>query len=104
MRILFVEDDRDVADYVSRGLEEENNSVTVSFDGMSALRAAQSSSFDVIVLDVMLPFLDGFEVTRRLRARSITTPTRRATLRRTLSGACWPACAPELACARPARS
>lgn len=74
MRILFVEDDRDVADYVSRGLEEENNSVTVSFDGMSALQAAQSSSFDVIVLDVMLPFLDGFEVTRRLRARSITTP------------------------------
>jgi DNA-binding response OmpR family regulator len=74
MRILFVEDDREVADYVSRGLEEENNSVTVSFDGMSALQAAQSSSFDVIVLDVMLPFLDGFEVTRRLRARSITTP------------------------------
>jgi len=74
MRILFVEDDREVADYVSRGLEEENNSVTVSFDGMSALQAAQSTSFDVIVLDVMLPFLDGFEVTRRLRARSITTP------------------------------
>ena len=74
MRILFVEDDREVADYVSRGLEEENNSVTVSFDGMSALQAAQSSSFDAIVLDVMLPFLDGFEVTRRLRARSITTP------------------------------
>src|SRR5580704_1478424 len=74
MRILFVEDDREVADYVARGLEEENNSVTVSFDGMSALQAAQSSSFDVIVLDVMLPFLDGFEVTRRLRAKSITTP------------------------------
>jgi DNA-binding response OmpR family regulator len=74
MRILFVEDDREVADYVARGLEEENNSVTVSFDGMSALQAAQSSSFDVIVLDVMLPFLDGFEVTRRLRARSVTTP------------------------------
>src|ERR1700681_4783447 len=74
MRILFVEDDREVADYVSRGLEEENNSVTVSFDGMSALQAAQSSSFDVIVLDVMLPFMDGFEVTRRLRAQSVTTP------------------------------
>jgi DNA-binding response OmpR family regulator len=74
MRILFVEDDREVADYVSRCLEEENNSVTVSFDGISALKAAQASSFDVIVLDVMLPFLDGFEVTRRLRARSITTP------------------------------
>jgi DNA-binding response OmpR family regulator len=87
---MFVEDDREVADYVSRGLEEENNSVTVSFDGMSALQAAQSSSFDVIVLDVMLPFLDGFEVTRRLRARSIMTPILLLTareLRRTLSGA-----------------
>jgi DNA-binding response OmpR family regulator len=74
MRILFVEDDREVADYVSRGLEEENNTVIVSFDGVSALQVAQSSSFDIIVLDVMLPFLDGLEVTRRLRARSITTP------------------------------
>jgi DNA-binding response OmpR family regulator len=74
MRILFVEDDREVADYVSRSLEEENNSVTVSFDGASALQVAQSSSFDVIVLDVMLPYFDGFEVTRRLRAKNITTP------------------------------
>jgi len=74
MRILLVDDDRDVADYVSRSLEEENNSVTVSFDGTSALRTAQSSHFDAIVLDVMLPFMDGFEVTRRLRAQRVTTP------------------------------
>ncbi len=74
MRILFVEDDREVADYVSRGLEEENNTVTLSFDGASALQAAQSSFFDIIVLDVMLPYFDGLEVTRRLRARNITTP------------------------------
>jgi DNA-binding response OmpR family regulator len=74
MRILLVEDDREVADYVSRSLEEENNAVTVSFDGASALQAARSSTFDVIVLDVMLPYMNGFEVTRRLRAQSITTP------------------------------
>src|SRR5258708_9017101 len=74
MRILFVEDDREVADYVSRGLEEENNTVTLSFDSASALQAAQSSFFDIIVLDVMLPYFDGLEVTRRLRARNITTP------------------------------
>jgi DNA-binding response OmpR family regulator len=74
MRILLVEDDREVADYVCRSLEEENNAVTVSFDGASALQAARSSTYDVIVLDVMLPFMSGFEVTRRLRAQSITTP------------------------------
>jgi DNA-binding response OmpR family regulator len=83
MRILLVEDDREVADYVCRGLEEENNAVTVSFDGASALQAARSASFDCIVLDVMLPLMNGFEVTRRLRAQSITTPVLLLTARDT---------------------
>ncbi|MGA7415082.1 MAG: response regulator transcription factor [Bryobacteraceae bacterium] len=74
MRILLVEDDRDVAGYVGRALEEEGNSVTTLFDGAAALRAAESSSFDIIVLDVMLPYLDGVQVTRRLRSASIHTP------------------------------
>lgn len=74
MRILLVEDDREIADYVGRGLEEEGNRVTVCHDGAAGLRAAQTSTFDVVVLDVMLPFLDGFEVTRRLRAEKIATP------------------------------
>ena len=74
MRILLVEDDREVADYVGRGLEEEGNTITVCFDGTSGLRTAQNTAFDVIVLDVMLPFMDGFEVTRRLRAGAVATP------------------------------
>src|SRR5579864_201001 len=74
MRVLLAEDDRDVADYVRRGLEEEGYSPTVCFDGASALRIAQSTSFDAIVLDVMLPFLDGFAVTHRLRQEHITSP------------------------------
>ena len=74
MRILVVEDDREVADYVTRALEEDGNIVNTCFDGRTGLRAAQSSPFDVIVLDVMLPFLDGLEVTRRLRAGAIATP------------------------------
>ena len=74
MRILLVEDDREIADYIGRGLEEEGNRVTVCFDGAAGLRAAQSSAFDIVVLDVMLPFLDGFEVTRRLRSEKISTP------------------------------
>ncbi len=74
MHILLVEDDRELANYVSRTLEEEGNRVSTCFDGRTGLRAAQTSPFDVIVLDVMLPFLDGFEVTRRLRAAAISTP------------------------------
>jgi DNA-binding response OmpR family regulator len=74
VRVLLVEDDREVAEYVGRCLEEEGNRVTVCLDGMEGLRAAQKSAFDIVVLDVMLPFLDGFEVTRRLRAEKIATP------------------------------
>jgi two-component system response regulator MprA len=74
MRILVVEDDRDLAGYVRRCLEEENNTVSVAFDGQSGLQAARSSAIDIIVLDVMLPILNGIEVTKRLRAEDIRTP------------------------------
>jgi len=74
MRVLLVEDDRELADYVRRGLEEEAYSVQVCFDGSSGLRAAERSAFDIIVLDVMLPFVDGLEVTRRLRRGGVCTP------------------------------
>lgn len=74
MHILLVEDDRELAHYVARTLEEEGNRVIVCSDGRAGLRAAQTSPFDVIVLDVMLPLLDGFAVTRRLRAAAISTP------------------------------
>ena len=70
----MVEDDRELAGYLCRGLEEENNVVTVCFDGSCGLRAAQSSSFDIIVLDVMLPHLNGLQITKRLRLESVRTP------------------------------
>lgn len=74
MRILLVEDDRELAAYVRRALEEERNLVSVCFDGASGLRTAQSSAFDIIILDVMLPYMDGFDVTRRLRHEAVRTP------------------------------
>jgi two-component system response regulator MprA len=74
MRILLVEDDRDVADYVRRDLEEEGHSVAVCHDGSAGLRAAELAAFDIIVLDVMLPVMDGLEVTRRLRRGHVRTP------------------------------
>jgi DNA-binding response OmpR family regulator len=74
MRILLVEDDRDVADYVRRELEDEGHTVSVCHDGAAGLRAAELTAFDILVLDVMLPFIDGLEVTRRLRRQGILTP------------------------------
>ena len=74
MRILLVDDDRELAEYVRKGLEEENHAVTVCFDGSSGLRAAELAAFDIVVLDVMMPFLDGFEVARRLRRQNVRTP------------------------------
>lgn len=74
MHILLVEDDRTLADYVRKGLEEEGYSVEVCHDGASGLRAAERTSFDVVLLDVMLPFMDGLEVAKRLRLQSIRTP------------------------------
>ena len=74
MRVLLVDDDREVADYVRRELEDESFDVAVAHDGASALRLAEATAFDLIVLDVMMPFMDGLEVTRGLRRKDILTP------------------------------
>ena len=63
-----------MADLLRQGLEEEGFSVTVSHNGIEALDIAQASPFDVIVLDVMLPGIDGFTVARRLREGRNRTP------------------------------
>lgn len=74
MRILVVEDERTMAELLRRGLEEELHSVSVVFDGRSAIEFARTSKFDAIVLDVMIPGVDGFEVARRLRRSADETP------------------------------
>jgi DNA-binding response OmpR family regulator len=74
MRILIVEDDRKLARQLKKGLEEHGHSVTVSFDGPEGLDAARYIEFDVLVLDVMLPGLDGFSIVRRLRSAGRGTP------------------------------
>ena len=74
MRILVVEDDRKLARQLQKGLDEQGHSVTVAFDGIDGLDAAQYSEFDVLILDVMLPGLDGFSIVKRLRAAGRSTP------------------------------
>lgn len=74
MRVLLVDDDRELSEYVRRELEEESITVVVAHDAGSGLRQAESQAFDILVLDVMMPFMDGLEVTRTLRGQSILTP------------------------------
>jgi DNA-binding response OmpR family regulator len=74
MRILVVEDEIKMAALLKQGLEEQNHSIEVALDGTAAIEVASNYEFDVIVLDVMLPGLDGFEVARRLRKSHMHTP------------------------------
>jgi two-component system response regulator MprA len=85
MRILVVEDERAMAELLKRGLEEEHHSVCVATGGQDGLDQAEGSEFDVIVLDVMLPGVDGFEIVRRLRAGKNHTPILMLTARDAIS-------------------
>ena len=84
MRVLIVEDEKDMAVVLKEGLEEEDYFVSLAFDGLSGLEVARSCEFDVIILDVMLPKLDGFEVARRLRNKGNRTPILMLTARDTV--------------------
>ena len=74
MRVLVVEDEVRLALLLRRGLEEEGYAVDTSGDGADALWRATETDYDAIVLDVMLPGMDGLEVTRRLRGERRWTP------------------------------
>src|SRR5271168_2328071 len=70
MNILVVEDDAAMASLLVHGLREEAHHVDVALDGKAALRVTGDTSFDLILLDVMLPGMDGLEIARQLRLRS----------------------------------
>lgn len=74
MRILVVEDEQKVAGFIQRGLEEEDYVVDVAVDGEEGVEKALNTSFDLILLDMMLPKKDGLAVIRELREKEITTP------------------------------
>jgi DNA-binding response OmpR family regulator len=74
MRILIVEDEKKMAAVLKKGLEAENHRVTLAFDGRDWLELASTMEFDVVVLDLMLPVIDGFEIARRLRRNDNRTP------------------------------
>jgi len=74
MRILIVEDDRKIANAVKRGLEQESFACDVSYDGKDGLGQARTIDYDLIVLDRMLPEIDGVEICRILREKKLQMP------------------------------
>jgi DNA-binding response OmpR family regulator len=74
MRILVVEDEPRMADLLRQGLTEEGHAVVVAQDGRMGLSFAEGEAFDLLLVDVMLPGVDGFTIVRRLRARQNRTP------------------------------
>ncbi len=74
MRLLLVEDERQTAEMLARGLREQTYAVDVAEDGMVALEKAAVNHYDLILLDVLLPGVDGFALCRRWRAQRLTVP------------------------------
>lgn len=74
MRILLIEDEKNLSEVIKKGLIEAGFAVDQAFDGEEGLYLAQSESYDAVILDVMLPKLDGTEVCRQLRNKKITIP------------------------------
>ncbi len=74
MKILVVEDDLRMADLLRQALEEEGHAVTIAADGCAGYDLAASYGFDLLILDVMLPGMDGFTIARRLRAAQNQAP------------------------------
>lgn len=83
MRVLVVEDDETMAALLEQSFREEGDAVVVERNGLTAVEIARSHPFDAIVLDVMLPGLDGFGVVHRLRQRGCQTPVLMLTARET---------------------
>lgn len=84
MRLLVIEDEQKVANFIKQGLEEEGYAVDHAADGASGLQMALEGLHDVIVLDVLLPRLDGLGVLQQLRQENVTTPVLLLTVRATI--------------------
>jgi heavy metal response regulator len=81
MRILLVEDEPRVARFVAKGLREKSYAVDIATEGESALYQTEINDYDLIILDVMLPGKDGFEICRELRGRGLNAPVLMLTAR-----------------------
>jgi two-component system OmpR family response regulator len=85
LRILYVEDDATAREYIEKGLSEQGYQVTTAGDAKSGLALALEAAFDLLILDVMLPDSDGFEILKTLRDKGVDTPAIFLTARSTVT-------------------
>jgi len=74
MQILLVEDEPKIVAFIQKGLSENGYTLTIAYDGRSGLSMALQHDYDVIILDIMLPFINGLEICKQIRQESIHTP------------------------------
>jgi len=74
MKLLIVEDNQNIVDFLKKALEEESYSVDVATDGKEAFYLATTYTYDIILLDIMIPFMSGIEFCKEIRKYEINTP------------------------------
>jgi two-component system copper resistance phosphate regulon response regulator CusR len=85
MRLLVVEDEQKIGDYLQKGLEEAGFVVQLSRNGLDGYHMAVSEAFDLLILDVMLPDIDGWQILQKLRSAGLSTPVLFLTAKDSLS-------------------
>jgi DNA-binding response OmpR family regulator len=85
MRILIVEDEKSLADIIKKGLQEEDYAVDVAYNGEDGLFMAKNEPSDLIILDIMLPIVDGMTILKRIRKAGVKTPVLMLTAKDTLT-------------------
>ena len=94
MKILIIEDDKEISEALKEGLEDESYAVDTCLDGEEGYRTAAADEYDLIILDVMLPSMNGFEVCKKLRAVFQRGSAVSAFPLATSTHSCWTACSP----------
>ena len=84
MRILIVEDEKKVASFIKKGLEEEYFAADIALDGKEGMKMATTEEYDAIIMDIMLPFIDGISLLKEIRKREIITPVLMLTVKDSL--------------------
>src|SRR3989344_7560523 len=84
MRLLIIEDEKDLADNIKKGLSEEGFAIDISNDGEDGKFMIETEPYDLVILDLMLPKIDGIRLCKEIRAKGIKTPILMLTARSTV--------------------